>query len=191
MFRSDIDQLSVAQRTSLVVLRTLIGWHFLYEAYYKIALPGWSNTGTPLGRWTSAGYLRAASGPIGRLFQRLIENGWIGWIDNAVKIGLLLIGLSLILGLYTRLGATAAFLLLILFYVVAIPLAGIQQPGSEGAYLVVNKTLIEAAAVSVLLFFNTGQIAGLDLLLRRRRSREAAPAADSAMASAVGEGKRV
>jgi len=27
------------QSISLVVLRTLIGWHFLYEAYYKLNLP--------------------------------------------------------------------------------------------------------------------------------------------------------
>jgi hypothetical protein len=33
----------------------------------------------------------------------------------------------------------------------------------------VNKTLIEAAAVFVLIVFYTGKIAGLDLLLRRRK----------------------
>ena len=51
------------------------------------------------------------------------------------------------------------------------PLAGIQQPGSEGAYLIVNKTLIECIAVCVLLAFKTGEIAGLDLLLKARRRK--------------------
>jgi thiosulfate dehydrogenase [quinone] large subunit len=161
--------LSPFQQVALVLLRTLIGWHFLYEGYYKLVVPGWSQDGAPIGAWSSAGYLKGASGPLARVFQRLVDAGWIGWIDNSVKIGLVLIGVSLILGLFTRLGAAGALLLLSLFYFVSIPLAGTQQPGSEGAYLIVNKTLIEAAAVCVLLAFNTQRIAGLDLLLARRR----------------------
>nr|MBA3572564.1 hypothetical protein [Pyrinomonadaceae bacterium] len=45
------------------------------------------------------------------------------------------------------------------------------QPGNEGTYLLVNKTLIEAAGVIVLLAFNTGAIAGLDLLLTNQTRR--------------------
>jgi thiosulfate dehydrogenase [quinone] large subunit len=163
--------LSALQQTLLVVLRTLIGWHFLYEGYYKLVLPGWSADGTPLAPWSSAGYLRAATGPLAGIFHRLADSGWIGWIDLGVKAGLLLAGVSLLLGLLTRLGCWGALLLLGMFYVAAIPLAGTPQPGSEGTYLVVNKTLIEGAAVAVLLAFRTGEIAGLDLLLARRREK--------------------
>ena len=159
------------QQAALIVLRTVIGWHFLYEAYYKIWSPAWSPTGTPLPRWTSAGYLKGASGPLAGLFQRMVDAGWTPWIDRSVKMGLLLVGLSLILGLFTRIGALAALVFLSLFYLLYLPLAGVPQPGNEGTYLVVNKTLIEAAAVFVLLVFDTGSIAGLDLLLRRRKSR--------------------
>lgn len=161
-----------AQQFALVALRILIGWHFLYEGYYKLMLPGWSADGVPLGPWTSAGYLKAASGPLGRLFQWMASAGWIGWMDRSVKIGLLLVGVSLMLGLLTRLGCWGALALLAMFYLSAIPFAGTPQPGSEGAYLIVNKTLIEAAAVSVLLVFNTGAIAGLDLLLASRKDRQ-------------------
>jgi thiosulfate dehydrogenase [quinone] large subunit len=164
---------SSAQKVALVILRTLIGWHFLYEGYYKLILPAWSSEGMPLGSWSSAGYLKAASGPLARLFQHLIDAGWIGWIDNTVKIGLLLIGLSLILGLFTKAGCWGALFFLTLFYLLMIPLAGTQLPGNEGAYLIVNKTLIEGAAVGVLLVFNTGAIAGLDLLLAYRTQRRA------------------
>ncbi len=157
----------VFQQVSLIVLRTLIGWHFLYEGYYKLMLPAWSPEGVPLAAWTSAGYLKAASGPLAWLFQRMIDAGWIGWIDATVKVSLLLIGLSLILGLFTRVGCWGALFFLTLFYLLSVPLAGVPQPGNEGTYLIVNKTLIEAAAVGVLLAFNTGAIAGLDLLLRR------------------------
>lgn len=171
--------LSTLQQVALVLLRTLIGWHFLYEGYYKLMLPGWGPDGKPLAAWSSAGYLRGASGPLAGLFKRVLDAGWGPWLDGAVKITLLAIGLSLVLGLFTRVGAWAALGLLALFYVLAIPSAGVPQPGNEGTYLFVNKTLIEAAAVLVLLAFNTGAIAGLDLLLSRRRRR--APAAVGAV----------
>jgi thiosulfate dehydrogenase [quinone] large subunit len=61
--------------------------------------------------------------------------------------------------------------LLALFYLSAIPLSGSPQPGGEGAYLVVNKNLVEAAAVVVVLCFRTGRIAGLDLLRARSRAQ--------------------
>jgi hypothetical protein len=41
-----------------------------------------------------------------------------------------------------------------LFYVSAIPLSGLPEPRSEGAYLLVNKNLIEAAAVLVVSLFS-------------------------------------
>lgn len=157
------------QQFALIALRTVIGWHFLYEAYYKIWSPAWSPAGSPLTRWTSAGYLKGASGPLAGLFQKMVNSGWTPWIDRTVKIGLLLIGLSLILGLFTRVGAIGALSFLSLFYLLYVPLTGVPQPGSEGTYLIVNKTLIEAVAVGVLLVFDTGAIAGLDLLLRRRK----------------------
>src|SRR5262245_11609274 len=142
--------LSGAQQAALVILRTLIGWHFLYEGYYKLMLPAWSADGRPLPPWTSAGYLKAASGPLASLFQWMIDGGWIGWIDNTVRISLLLIGLSLILGLLTRVGCWGALFFLTLFYLLAIPTAGAPQPSNEGTYLIVNTTLIEVAAAGVL-----------------------------------------
>jgi thiosulfate dehydrogenase [quinone] large subunit len=166
--------LSNSQQIALIALRTLIGWHFLYEGYYKFALPGWSADGTRLSAWSSAGYLKAATGPLAVLFRRMPDAGWTTFLDGTVKISLVLIGISLMLGLFTRLGCWGALLLLVLFYLLMIPLGGTQQPGSEGAYLVVNKTLIEAAAVAALLAFNTGAIAGLDLLFANRKERLAA-----------------
>jgi thiosulfate dehydrogenase [quinone] large subunit len=156
------------QQFALIALRTVIGWHFLYEAYYKITSPAWSPAGTPLVRWTSAGYLKGASGPLAWLFQRMVNAGWTPWIDRTVKISLLLIGLSLILGLFTRVGSWGALLFLSMFYLLYIPTIGVPQPGNEGTYLIVNKTLIEAAAVCVLLVFNTGAIAGVDLLWKKQ-----------------------
>ena len=168
--------LSSVQQVALITLRTLIGWHFLYEGYYKLMLPAWGSDGAPLGPWTSAGYLKAASGPLAWLFQRLIDAGWTPWIDTTVKISLLLIGLSLMLGLFTKAGCWGAFFFLALFYLLSVPVTGTHQPGNEGTYLIVNKTLIEGTAVGVLLAFNTGAIAGLDLLLANRKRGRAVEA---------------
>jgi uncharacterized membrane protein YphA (DoxX/SURF4 family) len=82
----------------------------------------------------------------------------------------MLIGLSLVLGLYTRVGATGALLFLSLVYFLYLPTLGVPQPSAEGTYLIVNKTLIEASAVVLLLAFDTGRIAGLDLVRRKRPS---------------------
>jgi thiosulfate dehydrogenase [quinone] large subunit len=164
-------ELSPLQRFSLVALRTLIGWHFLYEGYYKLMLPGWSADGQALGGWSAAGYLRGAtSGPLAGLFRSLAGSAAGGWIDIAVPVGLALVGLSLILGLLTQLGCWGAAGFLTMFYLSAIPTSGAPQPGAEGTYLLVNKNLIELAAVIVLLSFRTGRIAGLDLLWSGRAS---------------------
>jgi thiosulfate dehydrogenase [quinone] large subunit len=151
----------------LVFLRTVIGWHFLYEGFYKLTLPGWTRAGAPLSHWSAAGYLNAASGPFAGFAHALASPGVVGWLDVIVPIGLLLVGLSLILGLFTQLGAWGALAFLTLFYLTAIPLTGAPQPNAEGTYLIVNKTLVEWAAVLVVLSRHTGRIAGLDTLWTR------------------------
>ena len=159
-----------AQQVALVVLRTLIGWHFAYEGYVKLLRPAWSPEGAPLAAWTSAGYLRAAKGPLAPAFHRLAGAEWLPWLDMLVAIALLLAGVSLMLGLFTQAGAAMALGLLAVFYLSAVPSTGMHEPGAEGAYLYVNKNLVEAAAVAVVLAFRTGRIAGLDLLRARSRA---------------------
>jgi thiosulfate dehydrogenase [quinone] large subunit len=174
-----MSRLSRMQAVSVVLLRTLIGWHFLYEGYYKLALPGWSSTGQPLAHWSAAGYLRAATGPLANVFHSLAASRMVPWVDIIVPFALVFVGLSLTLGLFTRLGCWGAMALLALFYVTAIPMSGAPAPGQEGTYLLVSKNLIELVAVIVVLTFHTGRIAGLDLLFTSRGAHlePAAPAA--------------
>jgi thiosulfate dehydrogenase [quinone] large subunit len=172
--------MSRMQQFTLVLLRTLIGWHFLYEGYFKLLHPAWGRDGAPLERFTSAGYLRGVSGPFDSVFHVLADPAWAPWVDNGVAIALLIAGLLLMLGLFTQLGCVIALALLIAFYVSAIPLEGTPQPRAEGTYLIVNKNLIEAAAVGVVFAFRTGRIAGIDIL--RRRPASAAVRANEAAA---------
>ncbi len=171
--------LSRGQQVGLVLLRTLVGWHFLYEGYFKLLRPAWSRDGSPLAAWSSAGYLHAANGPFAALFHRLADSSWIGGVDTAVAAALVLVGLSLMLGIFTQAGCAGGLALLALFYLSQVPVAGVPQPQTEGAYLFVNKNLIEAGALLVVLVFRTGRIAGLDRLRHEPRAR-VAPAQEAA-----------
>ena len=166
------------QQTALVVLRTIIGWHFLYEGLVKVVWPAWTRAGVPLGRFSSAGYLRSSTGPLAEAFRAFADASWLPWLDLLVAWGLLLVGLCLMLGLFTQVAGAGALALLALFYLSWLPTKGVYEPGTEGNYLLVNKNLVEAAAVTVVLAFRTGRIAGLDLLLARPRG-EARPVAEA------------
>jgi thiosulfate dehydrogenase (quinone) large subunit len=166
-----LTTINTAQQVALVLLRTLIGWHFLYEGYFKLMRPAWGRDGEPLAVWSAAGYLKGATGPFAGLFHALGDAAWIGALDMAVAMGLVAAGLSLMLGLFTRVGCVLALLMLLMFYVAAVPTTGLPDPRAEGVYLLVNKNLIEAAAVVVLLVFPTGLYAGVDRWLHVRRLR--------------------
>jgi thiosulfate dehydrogenase [quinone] large subunit len=149
------------QQAALIVLRTLIGWHFLYEGYTKLLQPAWGRTGAPVAPWSSAGYLKAATGPLASMFHSLGDASWIGTFDVLLAALLVAVGVSLMLGFFTQTGCAAAVGLLLLFYLSAIPM-GLPEARAEGTYLIVNKNLIEAAAVLVLFTFRSGHVAGLD-----------------------------
>ena len=170
--------LNRTQQIGLVLLRTLIGWHFLYEGLVKLVWPAWTRAGVPMGRFSSAGYLRSSTGPFADVFRALADASWLPWLDLLVAWGLLLIGLGLVLGLFTQVACGGALALLAVFYLSWLPTRGVYEPGTEGNYLFVNKNLVEAAAVFVVLVFRTGRIAGLDLVLARPRGA-AAPVAEA------------
>jgi thiosulfate dehydrogenase (quinone) large subunit len=163
--------LSSFQQTALVLLRTFIGWHFLYEGYFKFSLPAWAPDGKPMAAWTSAGFIKAVDGPLAGIARSVANAGLQIWIDRLIMFGLIAVGISLMLGLLTRIGCIGGLLLLAMFYFMAIPTTGLPQTGAEGTYLLVNKTLIEGLAVLALMAFDTGRIAGLDRLWADRRAR--------------------
>lgn len=148
-----LGKFSGAQKFILVSLRVIVGWHFLYEGYVKIVSEGWS----------SAGYLNASPGPFAGMFHAMAGSSWmVSAVDIIMSWGLTLIGITLILGLFTRLASVAAIFFLILFYLSNPPWIGVQFMAGEGSYMIVNKNLVELAAVMVLLVFPTGVIWGFD-----------------------------
>jgi thiosulfate dehydrogenase [quinone] large subunit len=165
--------MSGAQQVSLVVLRTLVGWHFVYEGYFKLLRPAWGLDGQPLASWSSSGYLRGATGPFAGAFHALGASSWVGTLDLAVAVALLVVGLALMLGFFTQVGCIGAMVLLTMFYLSAIPTSGLPEPRMEGTYLLVNKNLVELVAVAVVFVFRTGRIAGLDRWFATARTTSA------------------
>ena len=147
------------QATMLVLLRILIGWHFMYEGLAKLFNP----------YWTSAGYLAESQWWFSGIFHSMAANQTILTIVDYVNAwGLLLIGLGLMFGLFTRVATIGAIVLLCLYYIAVPPFVGyVYSMPTEGSYLIVNKVLIELAAVAVLLAFPTGKAYGLDRFIGR------------------------
>jgi uncharacterized membrane protein YphA (DoxX/SURF4 family) len=143
----------------LVLLRIIIGWHFLYEGWAKLVSPG----------WTSSGYLKFSTGPLAGFFQ------WLGANDAAVRVvdqlnmwGLLLVGLGLMLGVAIRPAALSGIVLLALYYLAYPPFFSPVSGISEGQYLIVNKNLIELVALAVVAAYPAASF-GLGAILARRR----------------------
>lgn len=147
------------QASALVALRLLIGWHLCYEGLAKLLNP----------YWTSAGYLGGAQWLFKDRFIALAADpAALRVVDALNAWGLTLIGLALMVGLLTRTVTVAGMVLLALYYIVAPPFIGhTSAMPAEGSYLIVNKVLIEIAALSVLLAFPTGRTYGLDRLFVR------------------------
>ena len=123
-----------AQLFWLVTLRVIIGWYFLYEGVAKVMTPG----------WTSYGYLMDSQGWFASLFKALAQNQALMPVVDALNIyGLILIGLSLVLGCFEKIGYIGALLLLALYYLSHPALINAEYIfPPEGSYLWVNKNII-------------------------------------------------
>lgn len=159
-------KLSRSPMIAITVLRVIVGWHFLYEGIAKLTSPTWS----------AAGYMKASRGPFADFFRWIASQPHL--LDNANLItmyGLTVVGLLLMLGLFTRLAALGGIGFVLLFYLCNPPFVGyFYSIPTEGSYLIVNKNLVELCALIVILVTDSGRFAGLDRILhglfaRRRR----------------------
>jgi thiosulfate dehydrogenase [quinone] large subunit len=93
---------------SLTLLRVLIGWHFLYEGLTKL----FSVTA-----WTAKSYLLGSVGPFAPLFKVMaLHPGLLQIVDKLNIWGLILIGLSMFIGLFSRPFKVCGIVLLSLYY---------------------------------------------------------------------------
>jgi uncharacterized membrane protein YphA (DoxX/SURF4 family) len=140
----------------LTALRILIGWHFLYEGVVKFVIPSWSAGPYLLeSTWIFSGLFKAAA----------TSHVVITTIDFLNLWGLVLIGLGLFLGLFTRPAAWSGAALLLLYYVARPPFVGLMDGNAmEGHYIWVNKNLVEMVALLLIARVPTEWMFGLDNL---------------------------
>jgi len=155
------ENYSKPQLTWLVVLRVAIGWHFLFEGLVKISNPN----------WTSYLYLMDSKGVFENVFKAMAENQQSLIIVDQMNIwGLILIGLFLMLGLFSKQATIAAITLLSLYYLSHAPLFGLDYAmPTTGSFWIVDKSLIEIFALAVLLVFPTSKEIGLDRLIFKKQ----------------------
>ena len=96
-------------------VRILIGWLFLYEGASKLFTSG----------WTSAGYLMESHWIFSGMFHWMAENPAVLRIVDLINIwGLILIGLCLFIGIFTRIASMAGAILLLIYFIANPPFVG-------------------------------------------------------------------
>lgn len=151
------NNLNKAQLNVLVLLRIFIGWHFLYEGVLKLYNPS----------WTAKAYLMSSEGIFKPIFTKLASDSIVGLVDGFNIAILILVGLFLVLGILEKRAALLGSILLLLYYLSHPAFPGINQGPTEGSYWIINKNLIEMAALLVLMYFPTGHYFGVRRLFNR------------------------
>jgi thiosulfate dehydrogenase [quinone] large subunit len=145
----------------LVTLRFLIGWHLLYEGIVKLLNP----------QWSAYAFLAGSEGIFAGIAGWITSNqGVLSAVDFLNTWGLIVIGLGLILGLFTRTAAFAGAVLIGLYYLFNPPFIGIGTTiPMEGNYLIVNKNLIEAVMLLLIGVSPAARSFGIDALFTNRK----------------------
>jgi len=126
------------QKVSLFVLRVGLGWVFFWAGITKVLKPGWS----------AAGYLNSAKTFLD-LFHWFASPGLLPITNFVNEWGLLLLGVSLILGLFIRFSAPFGMLLMALYY-----LPVLQFPYPNVNSFLVDEHIIYICALLVLMSFH-------------------------------------
>ena len=154
------------------ILRVVIGWHFLYEGIAKLFNPNWSSTAYLMeSQWLFSGF-----------FHWLISNNTTLQIVDFLNIwGLILIGICLFIGAFTRIAGISGALLLLLYYLANPPFMPSSLPTVSHFYII-NYNLIEAVILIVIAAFPGDYLWSIQryvIYLHNKRKEKKFPAADN------------
>lgn len=93
-------------RITLFLSRISLGWVFFYAGITKVLNP----------EWTAAGFLKGAKTG-SAFFQMLLDPSVLPYINFLNKWGLLLIGISLLIGALVRVSSLFGAALMVLYYI--------------------------------------------------------------------------
>ncbi len=140
--------MSIYQKISLFALRVSLGGLFLYAGISKVLDPSWS----------AAGYLKGAK-TAEWLYQILLQPTVLPTINVINEWGLLLLGISLLLGLGVRMSSVLGAILMFFYYLPTLdfPMAGTHS-------FLIDEHIVYICALLLLGVFQAGTIWGLDKL---------------------------
>lgn len=139
--------ISSVTRNLIFLLRLAMAWTFLYAASHQVFVPGWSATGFLAHTKTFNGLFTLFTGPgIGPVVSFLVEYGH------------LLIGISLLLGAMVRASATAAILLMILYWMAHMDFPYISNTNN----FLIDEHIVNALVLALLIATHAGYRWGMD-----------------------------
>ena len=146
-------QYTNTQTAILVLLRLVIGYHFLFEGMDKLFTPHWS----------AAPFLLQANWLFSDFFIFLANSDIVLIIVNFSNIwGQIFIGIGLILGLFSRTAAIGGAVMLAFYY--------IAIPPFMGGEIFIDKNLLEFFGLLIIAQFPYSNVIGLDSLIEKYRS---------------------
>ena len=155
------DSLKSGRGWSLVALRIGLGFMFLYGGYEKIM--------TELGgKYATSGFLSHVAGPFAGMFTSMSGNPMVEYL---LVYGELLIGISMIFGVVTRVGGVSGALLSGLLYLSTLPAMTAGFAGSYFDYLLAHNALVNEYIIFILVFVAfvflvPGRFLGVDGILQ-------------------------
>ncbi len=146
-------ELKSGKAWSLFVGRLALGFLFLWSAYGKILTE-------MSGKMATSGFLSGtsvASGPFAGFFNSISGN-WV--VEYLVVYGELLIAISILFGIFTRVGSVAGMLMMLLFTIAMWPIAD-----TAGANPIVDIRVIYGVMLLGFFFLRPGRFLGGDAIL--------------------------
>jgi uncharacterized membrane protein YphA (DoxX/SURF4 family) len=139
-----------------------VGWHFLYEGLTKL-----------FADWTSESFLNSTFGFLSGFYHWLAASpARLEIVDFLNISGLILIGLALFIGFWSKWASLCGTFLLTLYYF-AYPPFGVSLLGfRDGNVYIVDKIFLEAV-VLIFLFFYKEKGYGIDHLIRFLKGKKA------------------
>jgi thiosulfate dehydrogenase [quinone] large subunit len=144
--------MSKLQKITLFLLRVSLGWIFFYTGLTKVITPGWS-----------AGGFLSNAGTFPAFFHWLTRPDILPAVNFLNEWGLLLLGVSLILGIFVRFSSFFGAILMVLYY-----LAQLKFPYPNASSFIVDEHIIYIFLLLYFLAVRAGKVWGLDGFFRRR-----------------------
>ncbi len=136
-----------AERALVLFFRLAMAWTFLYSAYHQVLVPGWS----------VAGFLDSTK-TFHPIYSQFTGPAIAPILSFLVSYGHLLIGLSLLVGLFVRISAVFGILLMLLYWTAHMDFPYISDTNN----FLVDEHIVFAGVLVLLIVERAGHVFGLD-----------------------------